>query len=302
MYGETVKKLIIIFILSAASVATAASAQSCDDKYDVPYVPSDIEIVKTMLEMAHVTENDILYDLGCGDGRIVITAAKNYGTRGVGIDINPLRIGESNENAQQEGVADKVRFIEQNLFEADIREATVLTMYLLPKINLQLRPKLFRDLRPGTRIVSHDFHMGEWEPDQSTVMEGGFDAENTFDNHVVYCWILPANVSGKWALTLSGSPKQSHCILKVNQDFQKIQATLTDKGKNILVTSIAIVGDKLHYSVCENIGGEKTERLFSGTVKGHYMSGTVTTNGGDRVWKATRDPLTMVPLDVPYTN
>ena len=296
------KKLIIILVLSVASVSTTTSAQSCDDKYDVPYVPTDNEIVETMLEMAHVTENDVLYDLGCGDGRIVIAAAKKYGARGVGIDINPLRIGESNKNAQQEGVTDKVRFIEQNFFEADISAATVLTMYLLPKINLQLRPRLFRDLRPGTRIVSHDFHMGEWDPDQSTVMDGGYDAESSFDNHTVYCWVLPANVSGTWKLTVSDMSGLYDYILNVEQHFQKLQGTFTNKGESIPVKSLKIAGYTLQFMVGEKDTGEANVRLFHGTVKGNYLSGTVKTNDGDHTFKAMRYPSTIIPLDVPYTN
>ena len=296
------KKLIIILVLSLAFVSTTASAQSCDDKYDIPYVPSDNEIVEKMLEMAHVTENDVIYDLGCGDGRIVITAVKKYGARGVGIDINPLRIDESKKNALKEGVSDKVTFIKQNLFEADISEATVLTMYLLPKINLQLRPKLFRDIRPGTRIVSHDFHMGEWAPDQSTVMDGGFDAESTFNNHIVYCWVLPANVSGTWKLSVSGRSNLYPYILNVEQHFQKLQGTFASKGKSIPVTNIKIEGSTLQFMVGKTDTGEKTEQLFHGTVKENYLTGMVKTNDGNHTFKAFRYPSTIVPLDVPYAN
>jgi SAM-dependent methyltransferase len=141
-----------------------------DEEYEVPFVPTANEIVEQMLRLADVSNQDMLYDLGCGDGRIVITAAKMYGARGVGIDINPIRIEESRENAKKEGVTDKVRFIEQDLFEADIRDGTVITLYLLPGVNLRLRPMLFQRLKPGSRIVSHNYDMGDWKSDQFKII------------------------------------------------------------------------------------------------------------------------------------
>jgi ribosomal protein L11 methylase PrmA len=128
-------------------------------QYDVPYEPSEYDVVEKMLKLGKVTRNDIVYDLGCGDGRIVITAVKEYGARGVGVDIDPVRIAESKENAKKAGVTDRIRFIEQNLFSADIHEATAVMLFLWPEVNLKLRPKLFRELQPGVRIVSHEHTM-----------------------------------------------------------------------------------------------------------------------------------------------
>ena len=125
-----------------------------------------------MLRLSGVTKDDVIYDLGSGDGRLVITAAQNFGARGIGIDLDPQRISESRDNARQAGVTDHVQFLEQDLFEADIREATVVTLYLLPQLNVQLRPKLLDDLQPGTRMVSHDFDMAEWKPDQTVRLKG----------------------------------------------------------------------------------------------------------------------------------
>ncbi len=152
---------------------------------DVPYVPTPEVVVTEMLDIANVRGDDVLYDLGSGDGRIVITAARRFGTRGVGYDLDPERVREATENAQRAGVADKVRFVQGDIFDADIRGATVVTLYLLPVINLRLQPKLLRDLRPGTRIVSHNFHMGHWRPEQTRRM--------TVDGieHVVYLWTVP---------------------------------------------------------------------------------------------------------------
>ena len=152
---------------------------------DVPYVPTREEVVAGMLKLGAVKAGDVVYDLGCGDGRIVITAAQNFGTRGVGIDINPVRIKEAQENAKKAGVTDKVKFIEQDLFEANISDASVVMLYLLPSINLKLRPKLLSDLKPGTRIVSHSFDMGDWKPEKEVEVDG----------ERIYFWTIPASRS-----------------------------------------------------------------------------------------------------------
>ena len=149
---------------------------------DVVYVPTPQEVVDAMLEIAEVKSTDVVYDLGSGDGRIPITAAKKYGARAVGIDINPERIKEANANLAKAGVGDKVRFLNADLFETDISEATVVTLYLLQSLNEKLRPKLFRELKPGTRVVSHAFSMGDaWKPDQTITVNG----------RTIYFWTIP---------------------------------------------------------------------------------------------------------------
>jgi ribosomal protein L11 methylase PrmA len=139
---------------------------------DVVYVPTSFDVVTQMLKLAEVTSKDVVYDLGCGDGRFVVTAARQFGARGVGIDIDPERIKEARELAKRTGADDRVRFIEGDLFEADISEATVVTLYLLTRLNLKLRPKLMKELRPGTRIVSHAFDMGDWKPEKTESVGG----------------------------------------------------------------------------------------------------------------------------------
>ena len=156
-------------------------------KPDVHFVATPEVVVEKMLELANVGKDDVVYDLGCGDGRIVIAAAKKYGARGVGVDIDPQRIKESNENARQAGVTDRVKFIQQDLFELDFREATVIALYLLPSLNLRLRPKLLRDLKPGARIVSFAFDMGDWKPEKVVTIPADFEKELT-----IYYWVVPA--------------------------------------------------------------------------------------------------------------
>jgi hypothetical protein len=193
----TLSSLSLVFgcsqVAPPATEPTAAQSPSADQQVqaptqaepdlDVPYVPTPPGVVAAMLQVAQVGENDVLYDLGSGDGRIPITAAKRFGTRGIGVDIDPERIQEANENAQQEGVSDLVQFRQQDLFETDLSEATVVTLYLLPRVNLDLRPRLLQ-LQPGTRIVSHAFDMGDWEPEQ--VLEVG--------GSTIYYWVVPEEI------------------------------------------------------------------------------------------------------------
>lgn len=163
-------------LLSCLPLLPAAQAGAAgDDKngLTVPYVPTDPEVVKKMLDMAALQAGEKIYDLGCGDGRIVIAAAKSYGARGVGIDLNPQRLTEARANAKAAGVEDKVEFRQQDLMQADFSDANVVSLYLLPSVNLQLRPQLWKQLKPGTRVVSHDFDMGPtWPPEQKVEMDG----------------------------------------------------------------------------------------------------------------------------------
>ncbi len=173
----------LVAVLAAAPsvLASAQEAATATRRPDVIYVPTPEEVVDAMLQVAKVTKNDVVYDLGTGDGRIPVTAAKKYGARGVGIDIDPQRIKDANDNVQKSGVGDKVRIIQGDLFEANISEATVVTLYLLPSLNQKLMPKLMKELKPGTRIFSHAFDMGDWKPEK----------ELDVDGRKVYFWTIP---------------------------------------------------------------------------------------------------------------
>lgn len=172
------KKIKNLLIVLFVSVGLHVLAQK--PKLDVPYVPTKQTVVDAMLKIANVSKGDIHYDLGCGDGRIVISAAKR-GAIATGVDIDPQRIKEAKENAKAAGVTDKVTFIEGNLFDMDFSKATVLTLYLLPNVNLKLRPKILSELKPGTRIVSHAFDMGDWKPEKQIVVDGS----------TIYFWTVP---------------------------------------------------------------------------------------------------------------
>ena len=161
---------------------------------DVPYVPTTEQAVQAMLKLADVKKTDVVYDLGCGDGRIVIAAANKYGARSVGIDINPVRISEAKENARKAGVERLVRFEENDLFQADIHEASVVTLFLLSDVNLKLRPRLLRELKPGTRIISNTFDMGDWKPEKTVTVDDSPSDDNDYSglSKTLYLWTVPA--------------------------------------------------------------------------------------------------------------
>ena len=282
---------VILLFLSLLLVPNEVFLQ--EKPLDVPYVPTKPEVVAEMLRMAQVGKNDILYDLGCGDGRIVITAAQLYGTRGVGIDIDPERIKESNENASKAGVTNLVKFMEQDLFEADFHEATVVSLYLLTSVNLRLRPKLLAQLRPGTRVVSHNYAMDTWKPDNSSVVMVN---EQT---HNVYFWVVPANVSGTWVWTEKS--KKAAYVLDLEQHFQWPSGQLKVDGAELPLRNVSLTGDKIRFMVDKQEGAKEVTLAFEGRVSGNVIDGSVEVQGGAKlvktVWKATRNPGSMKPLD-----
>ncbi len=181
-------KLVLAAALVVCLLPGAAGAQQAKLREpDVIYVPTPQEVVDAMLKLAGVHSGDVVYDLGCGDGRMVVTAAKRYGVRGVGIDINPVRVQEALENVKQNGVGNLVTIKNEDLFEANISEASVVTLYLLTSLNIKLRPKLWKELKPGTRIVSHSFDMGDWKPEKTEQVDG----------RTIYLWRVPANAGGQ---------------------------------------------------------------------------------------------------------
>jgi SAM-dependent methyltransferase len=181
--------VVLLTTLLGASSALAQNGGAVREP-DVPFVPTTETAVKAMLQLAGVKRTDVVYDLGCGDGRIVIAAAKNYGARGVGIDIDPVRIREAKENARRAGVENRVEFREQDLFQSDFREATLVTLFLLPALNKRLRPQL-EALKPGTRIVSNTFEIGDWKPARELVVKEDLNDEYYFGSRRVFLWIVP---------------------------------------------------------------------------------------------------------------
>lgn len=263
--------------------------------YDVPYVPTRYEVVDVMLKMANVSKDDIIYDLGCGDGRIVITAAEKIGAHGVGVDIDPQRIEESKENAVNAKVTDRVQFFQQDLFETDISDATVVALYLLSSVNLKLRPKLLRELKPGTRIVSHNYNMGEWQYEQMK------EVNTNMGSHTVYYWVVPANVSGTWEWTMLAGTGEKRYVLHLEQEFQKVNGTVTAGASEIPIKEAKLSGDRLQFTIEQEVSGRTVPMKFDGHVSGNSIEGSVNSRFGlvanKSTWKAERDPSTVTPLD-----
>jgi len=270
MKRVAVKGLLLVLMSGMGFLWAAGPGFAQSRVPDVHYEPTPQLIVEDLLKMAEVNRTDIIYDLGCGDGRFVITAAKKYGARGVGIDIDPERIKESNQNARVEGVMDKVKFIEADLFETDIREATVVALYLLPEMNMQLRPKLLKDLKPGSRVVSHEFDMYDWQPDKT-----GKLGRNKY-----YLWVVPTDVAGKWRWTFPSAKGEDQFLLALTQKFQDIDGKITTPIQTVSPLEAYLMGDQIGFLLRYRPSGKTVEMRFRGQVIGNTITGTVEVNSG----------------------
>ena len=238
---------------------------------DVPYVPTPPEVVEAMLSMANVRRSDTVYDLGSGDGRLVVTAAQRFGARGLGVDIDPQRIKEAQSNAERAKVVDRVEFRQADLFDLDLKPATVLTMYLLPDVNLKLRPRILEQLRPGSRVVSHNFTMGTWQP----------DAQQTLGEHRVYLWIVPARVAGTWSWTVDAPSGRRPYLAYLEQQFQEVEGKVPD-GK-LPLTDTKLVGEDLAFTIrdTDTPHGRPLIMQYQGRVENGTVNGVVTILDGE---------------------
>jgi hypothetical protein len=275
--------------VAALAALFAAPAWAAEPR--VPYVPTPQEVVERMLEIAKVGPHDYLIDLGSGDGRIVVTAARKYGTRGFGVDLNPERIRESNENARRAGVTDKVAFYQRDLFETSLAEATVITMYLLPQVNIELRPKLL-ELRPGTRLVSHDFDMGDWKPDNYIKMDAQDKYGGAGGSSEVYFWIVPARVAGVWRWELPVSGKPLAYELTLEQKYQVITGSASVGGRAARLQDARLRGDEIRLVFTAEVNGSPVKHEFTGKVAGEAATGSARLSGarlqGQHEWNARR--------------
>jgi SAM-dependent methyltransferase len=272
------KSLIIkIFIALTLALQPARAQQQF---FDVPFVPTPPVVIEEMLRLAGVTASDTVMDLGSGDGRVPITAARLYGARGLGVELDPELIAQSMAAAAEAGVADRVRFEQQDLFKADLGEATVITLYLLPGIMARLHQTLY-NLRPGTRLVSHDFRLGDWAPDAVTQIR-----KNTF------LWIVPAKVAGPWRFetTLPGKPELE---LDLRQKFQDIDGYGRFSGRHALMWEAKLRGERISFALVDDRDRENEATLyFEGRVEGDVMAGQVRRGTGKaqtvHQWRAVR--------------
>ncbi len=260
--------------IGASSAARAAefTPQVGQAGKDVIWVPTPDDLVERMLRMAQTTSADVVYDLGSGDGRTVIAAAKKFGAKAHGIEYNPEMVTLSQRNAQREGVAATATFAKADLFESDFSPATVITMYLLPSINARLKPKIL-DLKPGTRIVSHAFDMEDWQPDQIDTVEGRRGM----------LWIVPAKVAGAWKLRIGEGAESD---VNINQRFQVIDGTLQLPRISTSLREARLLGDRINFTIMD--AGANIQ-AFSGRVIGNRMEGTVRApSGAESRWSARR--------------
>jgi len=288
------ESLISGFLRTAGMAVAAASAgHALAAEPSVPYVPTPQVVVDRMLQMAKITPQDYVIDLGSGDGRIVITAAKNYGARGFGVDLNPVRIKESTENAAKAGVSDRASFYQRNLFETDFSQASVITMYLLPRVNLELRPKIL-ELKPGTRIVSHDFSMDDWRADESVNLDVAdkYGAGSGPGTSTIYFWVVPARVTGpwQWQSNVGGKPQSYEMVLE--QNYQVIGGTVRVGGRSAKLQDAKLRGDQISGTFTVDINGGALKHEFAGRVTGGAIEGSVKLAGnrmqGQYEWNATR--------------
>src|SRR5688572_17273244 len=271
------------------AVLAASSARALEPR--VPYVPTPQEVVDRMLEMAKVGPHDYLIDLGSGDGRIVVAAARKYGARGFGVDLNPTRIQEANDNARRAGVTDKVAFYQRDLFETDLDAATVITMYLLPQVNLELRPRLLK-LKPGTRLVSHDFDMGDWKPDSQAKVEAKDKYGGAGGVSDVYYWVVPAAAEGVWQWELAVGKMQASYELRLEQRYQAISGTVSVGGTTAKITNARLRGEEIRFTFTANVNGQAVRHEFNGKISGDSATGSARLSGprvqGQHDWHARR--------------
>lgn len=273
-FSKPLNRLLIVFSLSVISSGLFAQEVPVTNEYepevgqqgkDVVWVPTPQALVDRMLDLAKVTSADYVIDLGSGDGRTVITAAKR-GAQAIGIEYNPDMVELSKKNAATAGVSDKAEFIKADLFEYDFSKATVITMFLLPDINIKLRPQLL-ELKPGTRIVSNTFTMDEWQPDEKSFVD-----EDCFSWCTALLWIIPAQVEGTWVLDKG--------TLSLTQDFQMLSGTLTNGTTSTAITEGKLTGEIIAF----NSGGA----VYTGSVKGNTIQGTFINGTTSGKWSATK--------------
>lgn len=271
-------------LLAAAPALSLAADQH--PHADVPYIPTPANVVDAMLKLARVGSQDFVVDLGSGDGRIVIAAAKKHGARGFGVEIDGGLVSVARREAQQEGVAGRVEFREQNLFVTEIGRATVVTLYLFPSLMMQLRPRLFEELKPGARVVSHDFDMENWRPDARVtvpVPEKPYGPPSS----EVYLWIIPANAAGTWRWR-STAPAADYEIA-LTQTFQMLEGTASVGGRAGRIENARMRGDEIRFMLDVELDGRLLRHEFRGRVSGDAIAGTMNLAGDARSdWKATR--------------
>jgi hypothetical protein len=273
----------IAAVASAFVISVCAAADSEPERTGGPFVPTPQIVVDQMLRIANVGPKDFVVDLGSGDGVIVLTAASQFKASGYGVDIDPALVKHSNSAAQRLDVAERASFRVQDVFKTDLSKATVITLYLLPSMMMNLRPKIYGEPRPGTRVVSHDYHFDDWSPDEQIVLDVPEKEKVTgVPRATISLWIVPAKVGGKWQVQLEGGGEYD---LTLSQKFQAIAGSARAGGKDMKLTYAALRGEDISFSLFEG----SSRRHFAGKVSADRMQGVVDLGGGKSArWKAQR--------------
>lgn len=274
----------LVAVSLAAVFSAAARAQ--EGRGDVVYVPTPQLAVDEMLKMAKVGANDFVIDLGSGDGRIVITAAKKFGARGMGVDLDTVLLKKARDGAKRDGVADRVQFVEQNLFETDLSRATVITTYLLPEMNEKLRPRILA-LKPGTRVVAHDYDMGEWQPDDEKTLNVPEKTVGDPGKSYVFFWVVPATIAGQWESLVYVGGRGVIYEFDFDQSFQKVSGDLRVDGKNARLPIFNVRGDRVSFEIDAPYGTGLVKHRFQGQIKQDTIEGTLTMAGQKQPLKWT---------------
>ena len=276
-----------VFLLTIVVVLASYHGLPAQELSKLPYVPTPQVVVDEMLKLANVTAKDFVVDLGSGDGRMIITAARDFKAHGMGVDIDQKLVDLSNKQAQINGVDGRAKFIEQDMFKADISKATVVTLYVLPDFMEKLRPKLLSELKPGTRIVAHDYYMPEWYPDQqfSLTVPEKVKANGT-DKAYLYLWIVPSVVRGDWRMELGSGSGRQLIVLGFEQRYQMIHATAENILGQMKIDNPLLRGDEISFDL--SVGANLYR--FTGKVSDGKMEGTAVTPGGARPipWRASK--------------
>lgn len=288
MRPPSTKKIIATQLMILLFSLGSLRAPLAQELSKLPYVPTPQIVVDEMLKMAGVTAKDFVVDLGSGDGRMIITAARNFKSSGLGVDIDKKLVELSNRQAKADGVDDRAKFIEQDMFKADISKATVVTLYVLPDFMEKLRPKLLSELKPGTRIVAHDYYMSDWQPDRqfSLTVPEKVKANGT-DKAYLYLWIVPSLVGGSWRMDFDvGSSGRQLIALAIDQQYQSLSAAAENILGSMKIDNPLLRGDQISFDLSV---GAKPYR-FTGKVRDGKMEGTAVTPGGSRPipWRASK--------------
>jgi hypothetical protein len=266
---------------------------------DTPYVQTPQNVVDKMLEIAQVGPDDYVIDLGSGDGRMVITAARKFGARGFGVDLDRRLVALSNRNAAKAGVAGRAVFFQQDLHETDISRASVLSIYLLPEVNLMIRARILSTLRPGSRVVSHDYDMGDWPPDFQMELAAPGKTVGVAQRSKIFFWVVPGRAAGRWRWRLEHDGKVGEFDLALNQHFQKLEGTLNAAGRSVRLENATLAGEQIGFSAL--VDGARHE--YSGRIINHAIEGTARVTRGGQTWQVAwsaarveiREPLMPAP-------